>query len=199
MLLKLYTKVSHKTLRISKTFGIEGKKLLTPDDDYDALKNFNHSYEGTTTPIEEMHLEYQELLKEHPDLAERLQSLPGKVFSGKEHPKPNSKGVFFCYSIPALDTTVEEGDDENVQWTEEAGFTRWYLYNIDTEQIIDDPTEIANLIRSTPKTPRHRTLPEKNLSDIRKIIEKHIKNKEFKKMQTPIGVKAKLKAWMELS
>ena len=32
-LLSLYHTVSKKTLRISKTFGIEGKKLLTPDDD----------------------------------------------------------------------------------------------------------------------------------------------------------------------
>src|SRR6202035_5440641 len=34
-LLRLYKKVSHKTLRISKTFGIEGKKLLTPKDDFE--------------------------------------------------------------------------------------------------------------------------------------------------------------------
>ena len=40
-LLSLYRTVSQKTLRISRTFGIEGKKLLTPEDDYDALKDFN--------------------------------------------------------------------------------------------------------------------------------------------------------------
>ena len=55
-LLKLYSKVAHKTLRISKTFGIEGRKLLRPEDEFDALKDFNHSYEGTTTSVEEMHL-----------------------------------------------------------------------------------------------------------------------------------------------
>ena len=33
-LLTLYTKVTQKTLMISKTLGIEGKKLLTPEDDY---------------------------------------------------------------------------------------------------------------------------------------------------------------------
>jgi len=32
---------------ISKTLGIEGKKLFRPEDDYEALKEFNHSYEGT--------------------------------------------------------------------------------------------------------------------------------------------------------
>lgn len=30
-------------------------------------------------------------------------------------------------------------------------------------------------------------------------IEKHIKNSYFKKVQAPVGVKANLKAWMELS
>ena len=40
-LLYLYKTVSQKTLRISKTFGIEGKKLLTLNDDYEGLKEVN--------------------------------------------------------------------------------------------------------------------------------------------------------------
>src|ERR1035437_4066176 len=84
-LLKLYSRVSHKVLRISRTFGIEGKKLLTPEDDFEALKDFTHAYEGTTSPLEEMNLEYQKLLQEHPGLAKALDALPGKLFSGKEH------------------------------------------------------------------------------------------------------------------
>ncbi|MBM4081647.1 MAG: DEAD/DEAH box helicase, partial [Planctomycetes bacterium] len=71
-LLRLFTRVAHKTLRISKTFGIEGKKLLRPEDDYDALRIFNQTYEGKTTPLEEMHLEFQRLLKAHPELETRL-------------------------------------------------------------------------------------------------------------------------------
>src|SRR3989337_2021828 len=86
-LLKLYAKVSKKTLRISKVFGIEGKKLYKPDDDYEALKDFNHAYEGTTTTTEAMHLEYQKLLKDYPELQNKLSSLPGRIFSGKHHPK----------------------------------------------------------------------------------------------------------------
>ncbi len=42
-LLALYRTVSKKTLRISKTFGIEGKKLLTPEDDYEALNCLTYS------------------------------------------------------------------------------------------------------------------------------------------------------------
>ena len=61
-LLTLYTKVTQKTLMISKALGIEGKKLLRPEDDYAALKEFNQAYEGTKTALEEMHLEYQALL-----------------------------------------------------------------------------------------------------------------------------------------
>src|ERR1700730_2720169 len=71
-LLTLYTKVTQKTLMISKTLGIEGKKLLRPEDDYEALKEFNHAYEGTKTALEQMHLEYQALLQDHPELAKRL-------------------------------------------------------------------------------------------------------------------------------
>ena len=198
-LLRLYSRVSHKTLRISKTFGIEGKKLLRPEDDYDALKEFIHNYEGTTTPVEEMHLEYQQLLKDYPDLSERLKLLPGKVFSGKQHPKTGSKGVFFCYALPGPSAIKEKEDTNGEVWTEEAGVTHWYLYSLDSEKILDDPTEIIALIRSKSDTPRHRILPEKTLSDIRALIEKHIKNTYFKKVQAPIGVKATLKAWMELS
>src|SRR5437870_9192786 len=31
------------------------------EDDYEALRDFTHSYEGSTTPMEAMHLEYQRL------------------------------------------------------------------------------------------------------------------------------------------
>ena len=75
-ILTLYTRVTQKTLLISKTLGIEGKKLLTPEDDFDALRDFNHAYEGTRTAIEEMHLEYQALLQADSDLETRLKTPP---------------------------------------------------------------------------------------------------------------------------
>jgi hypothetical protein len=49
---------------------------------------------------EEMHLEYQRLLKQYPNLPERLAALPGRVFSGKQHPSAGARAVFFCYSLP---------------------------------------------------------------------------------------------------
>ena len=82
-LLSLYHTVSRKTLRISKTFGIEGKKLLTPDDDYEALKDFNSQYEGETSADEEIALAYQQLLIDNPDYEDTVGQLPKKMFSGK--------------------------------------------------------------------------------------------------------------------
>ncbi len=99
-LLTLYKTVTQKTLQISKTFGIEGRKLLKPDDDYEALREFNEGYEGQTTVEEGMRLELQRLLDADPGLAERIAALPGRVFSGKEHPTPGAKAVFFCYRLP---------------------------------------------------------------------------------------------------
>ena len=199
-LLRLYAKVSKKTLRISKVFGIEGKKLLTPEDDYEALKDFLHSYEGTTSTIEAMHLEYQKLLNDYPGLEDKLSNLPRKIFSGKQHLTPGSKAVFFCFSLPAPEIkSHQEKPDEEIRWTEEAGHTRWYLYDMATEKITDDPAEIIDIIRSNPETQRRCIVEKKTLSEIRAKMEKHIKNTYFKQVQAPIGVKPTIKAWMELS
>ena len=193
-ILSLYERVTHKALRISKTFGIEGRKLLTPEDDYDALKEFNQAYEGTTTSTEEMHLTYQQLLQDYPGLAERVENMPLRVFSGKAFsgtPSPNARAVFFCYRLPARDATTGE-------WTDEAGFTRWYLYDLATGEIEDDATRIFPLIQSDPDTPRQTATPKKTLTEIRRKMDAHVKNTYLKKVQAPIGVKSTLLAWMEL-
>jgi hypothetical protein len=198
-LLTLYARVTHKTLRISKTFGIEGKKLLTPEDDYEALKNFNHQYEGEPTPVERMQLEYEQLLADDPGLAERLASLPGRVFSGKRHPTEGTRAVFFCFALPAPDHGAEPGPDGELQWTEEAGRAAWYLYDLATGEIVDDPAKIVEVIRCRPDTPRHCTAPKDTLSDARAKVERHIKNTYLKSVQAPAGVRPMLKSWMELS
>ena len=200
VLLRLYSRVSHKALRISKTFGIEGKRLLTPEDDYDALKEFNHSYEGTATDLEKMHLEYQQLLLEDPDLEKRLNALPGRVFSGKEHPQAGSRAVFFCYSLPAPPAESKDKEKQTAEdWTDEAGRTGWYLYDLATDKITDEPSGIIAFIRSQPDTPRRQTLEKQTLSEIRAKVDKHIRNTYMKQVQAPVGVKPGLKAWMELS
>ena len=192
VLLSLYEKVTKKTLLISKTLGIEGRKLLTPEDDYETLKEFNQGYEGTPTLLEMMHLEYQELIKEDETLPARLQNLPLKIFSGKSHPSPEAKAVFFCYSIPGKDAQTEE-------WTEDAGSARWYLYDLNTEKIIEEPTEILEYIRCSRDTPITRAMAKETLKEIRKKMDSHVKNAHLKFIQAPMGVKATIKAWMELT
>jgi len=197
-LLTLYTRVTHKTLRISKTFGIEGGKLLRPDDDYEIVKEFNKDYEGETTLLEAMRLELQGLLKADPALAARLDALPGRVFSGKRHPAPGAQCVFFCYRILHPDHSLASIDG-TIPYTEEAGETKWYLYDITLEKIIEEPTEMTSVIRCTPDTPRHCEIAQPTLAEIRSRIEKHIKNTRLKQLQAPITVKPILKAWMELN
>ncbi|NLH79074.1 MAG: helicase [Acidobacteria bacterium] len=198
-LLRLYSLVSRKTLKISKTFGIEGRKLLTPDDEYEALKDFTHEYEGSPTLTEQLRLEYQKLEETYPGLAEKLRSLPRRVFSGKEHPTPGSKAVFFCYILPAPDLSKKTQESEELQWTEAAGRTAWYLFDIDSQMVSDTPDAIAEIIRSTPDTPRRHLVPDQKLSEIRTAVEKHIKNTYLRQVQAPVGVRPILKAWMELS
>jgi len=157
-----------------------------------AKKEFNHAYEGKKTAVEGMHLEYQKLLKENPDLDKYLGGLPGSIFSGRKRPAKGTYGVFFCYVLPAL-------DKEKEQFTEEAGTTRWYLYDIDKGVILEEPGEIIQSIRSKPNTPRKCVADQKTLIEIRIKVLKHIKNTYLKRVDAPIDVKPILKAWMELN
>ncbi len=198
LLLGLYRTVTHKTLRISKTFGIEGKKLLTPDDEFDDLKDFYEKYEGKLSPIEAMLLEFKKLLNDHPGLEEKLKVLPGRVFSGKRHLKPETRAVFFCYALPAreLGDGKKEGEEK---WSVEAGITQWYLYDLESEKIFEEATEIVDYIRSAPDTERRCIMEKKVLTEVRAVLDRHIKNSYLKKVQAPVGVKPVLKCWMELN
>ena len=198
-LLKLFKKVSNKTLLISKTLGIEGKKLLRPDDDFAALKDFDHAYEGEPTTLETMHLEYQRLLVAHPDLPQRLDALPGRVFSGKLHPQPGTTAVFFCLGLPARDPSITEPVTEAEGWTVEAGSTAWLMADVASGQIVEDSATIDAAIHCEPQTPRHCEMPHTTLGELRAKIEKHLKNSYFKQVQAPVGVVPQLIAWMELN
>ncbi len=192
-MLSLYKKVTRKTLLISKTLGIEGRKLLKPEDDYEALREFNASYEGARTAIEDMHLEYQALMKEHPDLAERLDSFPGSVFSGRRKLAKGARGVFFCYGLPALDA-------EQQAFTLEAGPTRWYLWDLDQEAVLESPGQIADSIRSKPNTLRRCTIDRPSLAQARKLVVGHIRDTYLKQVNASLDApKPKLRCWMELN
>lgn len=218
-LLSLYNRVTKKTLNISKTFGIEGKKLLRPEDDYDALKDFNAAYESKTK-TEELALEYARLLKDHPDLAAKLDALPGKVFSGKEHPKPGTRAVFFCYQLPtrlvsgagfrtngqrslfdAPPSDAPPPDESGETWSVSDGPVRWYVYDLATAKVFEhDAPALAELIRCPPDEPRVVSGDKPTLAKARFDVEVHIKNTYLRQTQAPIHApKPVLKCWMELN
>ena len=196
--LTLYERVTHKTLRISKTFGIEGKKLLTPEDDYDALKNFNEEFEGTLSKIEEMSLAYRRMLLDNPGLEARLKNMPFKIFSGKDHPIENARAVFFCYRLPAQHA-------QSGEWSVEDGNTAWYLFDLTSGDILEDPYEINGVIVSDPDTPRRVKEAPETLIEARKALDKHIHGTYMRKAQVPVSdsmgdpINPILMAWMEVA
>ena len=88
---------------------------------------------------------------------------------------------------------------EKEEFTEEAGSTRWYLYELDSKNILEEPGEIKDSIISKPSTPRKCTNEHETLIEIRDKIRKHIKNTYLARVNAPIGVKPILKCWMELN
>lgn len=187
-LLSLYSTVSKKTLRISKTFGIEGKKLLTPDDDYEALKEFNSQYEGSTSAEEEMTLAYQQLMKDNPDYSTIVGSLPSKMYSGKLRSTFN--GFFFCYELPIRKNSGE--------WSNGDGWYRWYLYDPDAKEIYENTHTAWKAIECEPSEPRLIHTDEKTFSSARKQVESYIKKNYMRAIQAPLGVRPRLVTWMEL-
>jgi superfamily II DNA or RNA helicase len=188
-LLSLYRRVSQKTLRISKTLGIEGRQLLTPEDDYNNLQEFNAAYEGTESKEEEMALEYQRLMQENPGYENTVKTLPQKIYSGKNC---EIKGFFFCYELPSK--------RPDGTWTAPGeGFYKWYLFNPETEEINGQAFDIWPLIKSENDTARVITIAVKDFYVMRKAVDAHINKTYMKAIQAPVGVKPRLTSWMQLA
>ena len=187
-LLALYETVSRKTLRISKMFGIEGKKLLTPDDDYAALKDFNAQYEGTPSELEEIALAYQQLLKDNPGYVDNVKNLPAKMYSGKASSQLN--GVFFCYELP-----VKKSDGSMA----EEGMYKWFVLDPAAKTVSENVGAIWHAIRCKKNEPRIVTIAHDDFSTIRKMMEKHIRNTYLKKIQAPLGAAPRLVTWLQLA
>ncbi|MGE0766238.1 MAG: helicase-related protein [Hyphomicrobiaceae bacterium] len=198
-LLRLFQRVNNKTLVISRTLGIEGRKLLTPDDEFDPVKELNEQCDGTLSDMEQLRLEYQTLLRENPELAEQMARMPTKAFSGKESPLPESRAVFFCWRIPRPDPAQIDDESGQPRWSTAAGLTVWSCYDLKGNRVMTDPGSIANLIRSTPETPRHCSYKQVDLAELRKKVEKAIVQDHLRPLQAPIGVTPTLVCWMELN
>jgi hypothetical protein len=198
-LLRLFQRVTHKTLVISRTLGIEGRKLLTPDDEFDPVKEFNEQFDGVISNIEQLRLEYSQLLEQHPDLAAMLPDLPLKIFSGKTSPRQGVHAVFFCYRIPRPDLSLIETETGELHWSDTAGITVWVCYDLDGNRVLTEPGAIADLVRSQPDTPHHCAFDRTTLSALRKKVEKQLVNDYLRSLQAPVGVVPILKCWMEIN
>ena len=198
-LLRLFQRVTHKTLVISRTLGIEGRQLLTPDDQFDPIRELNEQCDGTLTAVEQLRLEYNDLVTQYPELAAQLPGLPLKVFSGKTLPSPNAQLVFFCYRIPRPNPTLLDTESGQPRWSDAAGFTVWACYDLKWKRVVTDPGAIAALIRSQPDTPRHCVMERSALSALRGQVERQLITEHLKPLQAPVGINPILKCWMELN
>ena len=198
-LLRLFQRVTHKTLVLSRTLGIEGRQLLTPDDQFDPIRELNEQCDGTLTAVEQLRLEYNDLVTQYPELAAQLPGLPLKVFSGKTLPSPNAQLVFFCYRIPRPNPTLLDTESGQPRWSDAAGFTVWACYDLKWKRVVTDPGAIAALIRSQPDTPRHCVMERSALSALRGQVERQLITEHLKPLQAPVGINPILKCWMELN
>jgi hypothetical protein len=88
---------------------------------------------------------------------------------------------------------------EKQEFTDEAGTTRWFLYDPVSKKLDQEPADIAPAVRSEPKTQRKCVMSEKDLKDARAYIEKHITNTYLKRIDAPVGVAPELRCWMEVN
>ena len=195
VILKLRKRVDGKILRISRTLGIEGK-FVSPDDDVETLRLFNERYDGTESIEELMNLERQRISESYPDLWRQLPKLPLRLFSGKDitdEPPPflnrdgepiqldriGSAGVFCCYEMPN-------------------GEIKWYFYDTEIDEVLDNVEEIWPEIRCDERTTRWTEDGPGGLVEARNKIERHIRG-YLMRIQAPMGAKPKLITWMEIS
>jgi hypothetical protein len=113
---------------------------------------------------------------------------------GASTEEPVRQGSLF--GAPPAEPAVQQG---LLSWTEAAGRTAWFLFDVAADKILDEATAMLELIRCRPETPRRRVLEQNTLKEIRAKVEKHIDRSYLKSLQAPQGVKPILKAWMELN
>ena len=74
------------------------------------------------------------LLQADPALEARLEGLPGATVQRPRSASPKgARGVFFCYALRRRCDKRRSGE-----FTEEAGTTRWYLYDLDRDAILEE-------------------------------------------------------------
>ena len=193
-MLDLYHRVSGKLLRISKTLGIEGKKVLSPEDNFEALRDFNAQYHGVMPFEEKMRLMVVDILKNNPALRDELPRLPKRVFSGKQGGEQRWKGVFAAYRYPAREVRDDNGISKMVP-----GDCKWYFHRFDTGELFEDLEAVHAAIECTADMPRVVQHPINELRNSLKLMEQKRVQPELRNMQALAGEKATLVCWMEIS
>lgn len=193
-LLTLYTRVQNRVLRISKTLGIPGGKLLTDGDMFDEVKVFDaflEEYGGHMSPIEQLRLKYMGFLGADPTLAQRLQGLPAGVYSAIQRSDP---GVFICTVEPVRQQGESEGD---TKWTLTPGRPRWQL--VQDEVVVTDLLVIDEQIGCTPDQPSTQ-VPD--APSTRRILEDHTSANLQDMLMDGMPLDApppRIACWMELT
>ena len=195
-LLSLFSRVTQKTVVISRSFGIEGKKLLSPDDDFDPVKEMNERFDGVMSEVEKLRLEYDQLRDEHPELIEAAAALPSKTFSGRKSVDGQAR-VFFCHRIPRPDPSLVEAELGQPRWSLAAGYTVWTEVALEPESSTNDVGAIAPHIRCETDEKRATTLAKSKLKALREQVEKDLVKQHLRPLQAPVGVSPSLLCWME--
>ena len=199
-LISLMETVSGKTLTISKTLGIQTGHLLSSEDQLDEieeLSRYEEFLDGAQTVEERIALRLTSIRGESPELLDRVRAIPHGVLSGKDAPDGARRGVFFCYRLPGRD--VEATTTGEVVWSLEAGSSRWYLFDMESEQVLEDPAEILQAIECEPGEPRKRNRESKTLEEIKSTVDAHINRAYLRPADVPQGVEPDLITWMELN
>lgn len=170
-ILSLYKRVAHKVLKISETTGLEGAQLLSPDDHFNTLKNFNESYEGTPSTDERLRLLLNQALQNDPTLEAQLMDFPGRIFSARTNPV---RGLFACYRLPALGASAAE---------DTLGELRWYFLAEDGSAVLTSIDEVDRHIACMPETALQESSPHTTRLERLKKIENYIKTNELKKIR----------------
>lgn len=191
-LLALHGRVEGKILLISKTLGIPGGKLLHAKDmldDVKVLQAFKDEYEGELSPLEQLHLEYQQAVAADEGLADRIAALPRGIGSAKGAVK---HAVFLCRELP---THVKDENGPGY-WSLDRPRIEWVLDTGDEHS--EALLEIADLIRSEVATP---AVPFGADVTMRVRGAERDQAKRYRKdVQLPLdGPAPRTVAWMELS
>ena len=106
-----------------------------------------------------------------------------------------------CVSLS--DEEIERGVVPGWSTEDGMGESLWFFYDTEAEEILDQigqMSEIHKIIQCSSETERVIPLDDDTLREIKKKIEKRIKNTIMRTLQAPgTGVKPRLVCWLNIS